>query len=46
MDETIYEILKVLFDFGLEVWFSIDNWSDQNQKDLLQVFTLLHLERL
>ena len=23
MDETIYVILKVLFDFGLEVWFSI-----------------------
>ena len=24
MDETIYVILKVLFDFALEVWFSID----------------------
>ena len=23
MDETIYAILKVLFDFALEVWFSI-----------------------
>ena len=23
MDETIYVILKVLFDFALEVWFSI-----------------------
>ena len=23
MDETIYIILKVLFDFALEVWFSI-----------------------
>ena len=23
MDETIYVILKLLFDFALEVWFSI-----------------------
>ena len=23
MDETIYVILKVMFDFALEVWFSI-----------------------
>ena len=23
MDETIYAILKVLFDFALEVWFRI-----------------------
>ena len=23
MDETIYVILKILFDFALEVWFSI-----------------------
>ena len=23
MDETIYVIFKVLFDFALEVWFSI-----------------------
>ena len=23
MDETIYVMLKVLFDFALEVWFSI-----------------------
>ena len=23
MDETIYVILKALFDFALEVWFSI-----------------------
>ena len=23
MDETIYLILKVMFDFALEVWFSI-----------------------
>ena len=29
MDETIYVILKVLFDFALEVWFSIvkSKWS-------------------
>ena len=25
MDETIYVILKVLFDFALEVWFSIED---------------------
>ena len=25
MDETIYVILKVLFDFALEVWFSISS---------------------
>ena len=24
MDETIYAILNVLFDFALEVWFSIE----------------------
>ena len=24
MDETIFVILKVLFDFALEVWFSIN----------------------
>ena len=24
MDETIYVLLKLLFDFALEVWFSID----------------------
>ena len=24
MDETIYVILKVLFDFAVEVWFSIE----------------------
>ena len=24
MDETIYVILKLMFDFALEVWFSID----------------------
>ena len=23
MDETIYVVFKVLFDFALEVWFSI-----------------------
>ena len=23
MDETIYVILKLLFDFALEVWFSV-----------------------
>ena len=23
MDETLYAILKLLFDFALEVWFSI-----------------------
>ena len=33
MDETIYVIFKVQFDFALEVWFSIErftiflNWS-------------------
>ena len=26
MDETIYVILKLLFDFALEVWFSIYIW--------------------
>ena len=28
MDETIYRILKFLFDFALEVWFSINNFND------------------
>ena len=27
MDETIYAILKVLFNFALEVWFSIVGWN-------------------
>ena len=27
MDETIYVILKVLFDFALEVWFSINSYK-------------------
>ena len=26
MDETLYVILKVLFDFALEVWFSIPSY--------------------
>ena len=25
MDETIYGVFKVQFDFALEVWFSIDS---------------------
>ena len=29
MDETIYGILKFLFDFALEVWFSINRNHDQ-----------------
>ena len=32
MDEKIYEILKFLLDFALEVWFSIDQMP-QNDPD-------------
>ena len=27
MDETIYVIFKVQFDFALEVWFSLDKYQ-------------------
>ena len=47
MDETIYEILKLLFDFALEVWFSIcceyskepSKWdgSFEHQKHMLKL---------
>ena len=29
MDETIYVILKLLFDFALEVWFSLFQYQFQ-----------------
>ena len=33
MDETIYVILKVLFDFVLEMWFSICSIREENSVD-------------
>ena len=41
MDETIYVILKLLFHFALEVWFSIYRGSDMSAHALLHLLNLL-----
>ena len=40
MDETIYVILKLLFDFALEVWFSIilDYLMTYKKNDCIQSY--------
>ena len=35
MDETIYVILKRLFDFALEVWFSITGGKPRNYHEIV-----------
>ena len=41
MDETIYVILKVLFSFALEVWFSIGRQNEPKKIcEELGIFTL------
>ena len=36
MDETIYVILKLLFDFALEVWFSIWHQGEETRTETIQ----------
>ena len=38
IDETIYVIFKVQFDFALEVWFSIFGQSSMVKKKLFVAF--------
>ena len=40
MDETVYVILKVLFGFALEVWFSID-MHNQNKKQTIGLLLII-----
>ena len=52
MDETIYVILKVMFDFALEVWFNIFSKTNsgfrptllQTQKTHFIVTTTIYFE--
>ena len=43
MDETIYVIFKVQFDFALEVWFSVNTSQITNDKGTEQTG---HMSRL
>ena len=51
MDETIYVILKLLFDFALEVWFSICTQNlfapqTSHRKSLLQLSSPTHFAKI
>ena len=46
MDETIYVIVKVLFDFALEVWFSIEvPYSNELAQMCLDYFQVKNLRK-
>ena len=46
MDEPIYVILKLLFDFALEVWFSIETQTLVLYSSIAYMFVKPNLKRI